>query len=279
MNATKVMLDRGMQTDPQPVPVPVATIPAMTSTPKKIPKPTPEMDIGFSPIKEMYTDRADASDEDYKPSDKSFAEAKEEEMEDGKLVDKEAVCEESDPVTEKKYIVFHSKLMELFESCPHCAGPSHGELVNRGSGQGTMIKVKQTCTNCSYTRTWDSQPTAGHMPLGNLMLSAAILFSGSQVSQVLRLFDILNLQSYSRSTFQTHQKDYVIPTVINSWSEDQVQMMAEMREIEGGLQLAGDCRNDSPGHSAKYGTYTLIEQTTTKVIDVQLVQVITSCTY
>ena len=50
--------------------------------------------------------------------------------------------------------------------------------------------------------------------------------------------------------------------------------MAELRAIEGGLQFAGDCRSDSPGHSAKYGTYTLVEQTTKKVIDLQLIQVI-----
>ena len=50
--------------------------------------------------------------------------------------------------------------------------------------------------------------------------------------------------------------------------------MAGLREIEGGLQLAGDCRNDSLGHSAKYGTYTLVEQTTKKVISLQVIQVI-----
>ena len=36
--------------------------------------------------------------------------------------------------------------------------------------------------------------------------------------------------------------------------------------------LAGDGRADSPGHSAKYGSYTLIELSN-KVVDFQLVQV------
>lgn len=39
-----------------------------------------------------------------------------------------------------------------------------------------------------------------------------------------------------------------------------------MREIQG-LVVAGDGRADSPGHSAKYGAYSMIEQTCNKVVD------------
>ena len=40
-----------------------------------------------------------------------------------------------------------------------------------------------------------------------------------------------------------------------------------------GLVLSGNGRADSPGHSAKYGSYTVIELTCNKVIDFKLVQV------
>ena len=39
------------------------------------------------------------------------------------------------------------------------------------------------------------------------------------------------------------------------------------------LQLAGDGRADSPGHSAKYGSYSVIDPTCNKVLDFKLVQV------
>ena len=39
------------------------------------------------------------------------------------------------------------------------------------------------------------------------------------------------------------------------------------------LVIAGDGRADSPGHSAKYGCYTLVELKCNKVIDFKLVQV------
>ena len=173
-------------------------------------------------------------------------------------------------------MVFEQNLLELFTNCPLCAGRSRGHIDNSGSGHGTLIRIIQKCEepNCAYTRTWDSQPWSNQTPVGNLMLSAAILFSGSQISQVLSLLHILNMKSYARSTYQHHQHAYVIPTVINGWKALQADLIDELRTIEGGLQLAGDCRNDSPGHSAKYGTYTLVEQTTKKVVDIQLVQVI-----
>lgn len=37
--------------------------------------------------------------------------------------------------------------------------------------------------------------------------------------------------------------------------------------------LAGDGRCDSPGHNAKYGTYSVMEVTTEKIVDFSLVQV------
>ena len=40
------------------------------------------------------------------------------------------------------------------------------------------------------------------------------------------------------------------------------------------LTIGGDGRADSPGHSAKYGSYGIIDLDTNEVIDIQLIQVI-----
>ena len=39
------------------------------------------------------------------------------------------------------------------------------------------------------------------------------------------------------------------------------------------LVLGGDGRADSPGHSAKYGSYSVIDLKQSKVVDIKLVQV------
>ena len=42
---------------------------------------------------------------------------------------------------------------------------------------------------------------------------------------------------------------------------------------KGGINLNGDGRCDSPGHSAKYGTYTLMDNDSGKVVAFRVVQV------
>ena len=49
-------------------------------------------------------------------------------------------------------------------------------------------------------------------------------------------------------------------------------MVERLSNLEGGVVLSGDGRSDSPGHSAKYGVFTVIEQRVNKVLDVELVQ-------
>ena len=65
---------------------------------------------------------------------------------------------------------------------------------------------------------------------------------------------------------QTH---FIIPEVIRYWE----QMKNEIWEIitDEPVILCGDGRNDSPGFSAKYGMYALMEQNLDIIIDLEIV--------
>ena len=104
-------------------------------------------------------------------------------------------------------------------------------------------------------------------------MSSLILMCGALPSQILKMFSFMNMVAISRSTYHRHQSNYVVPAVVNEWTASQNQVLDELREIGGGLELSGDGRYDSPGHSAKYGGYTLMENRVNKVLDIQLVQV------
>ena len=61
---------------------------------------------------------------------------------------------------------------------------------------------------------------------------------------------------------------------MQAWQQEQQSSLQELQQLPGGLALAADGRADSPGHSAKYGTYTVLETRLGKILDIQLVQVL-----
>lgn len=76
----------------------------------------------------------------------------------------------------------------------------------------------------------------------------------------------------SKSTLYRHIRKYVSPHIRMTWLAQQEDVLTEARQ-RGNLTVLGDCRSDSPGHCAKYGTYTLMDGHTGKVLDSQVVQV------
>ncbi|XP_065121196.1 uncharacterized protein [Paramisgurnus dabryanus] len=191
--------------------------------------------------------------------------------------DEEELCEEEPSETchphqngIDKFIVCKAELMALFSICPACCEKCDSAIVQQG---GTFIKIEQVCASCGYQRFWQNQPILHrNMPACNLLLSGAIHFSGCLASQTLRMMTLFGLQCISVSTFFRHQRHYTIPVIIQAWQNDQAKTLSDLRAMDGGLVVAGDCRSDSPGHSAKYGSYSLIEERVNKVVDVQLVQ-------
>lgn len=163
--------------------------------------------------------------------------------------------------------------MQLFSTCLRCGSASQAKVTRT---IGSLVQVDQHCVSadCRYRRSWSSQPFINHMPVGNLLLSAAILMSGLVAAQALRLFNFLQVPYISKTTYFRHQTKYVIPIIIQTWRKHQSELIAKLQGMGGGLELSGDGRSDSPGHSAKFGGYNIIEETLGKVIDIQLVQVI-----
>ena len=50
------------------------------------------------------------------------------------------------------------------------------------------------------------------------------------------------------------------------------QLPKNIKELKTPLNVAGNCWCDSPDHSAKYGTYSLLHEASGKLIDFSLVQ-------
>ena len=140
-----------------------------------------------------------------------------------------------------------------------------------------ILNVIQHWSKCFYTFKWDSQPVIKDIPAGNILLSAAILFSGSlpaKVSQVLRIY---GCASISYRTYFRHQGSFLQPAICTVWKKHQADLFKQLRREKRPLIIGGDGRADSPGHSAKFGSYTVMELKKKVIIDIQLVQV-SACT-
>ena len=152
--------------------------------------------------------------------------------------------------------LFESALLLLFTVCSYCR--SRYTRVSKAI-IGSFLRITQTCSRCGYRFIWESQPYIGGTPAGNILMSAAILYSGLIPAKALRLFRTLKCSSISRKTFFRHQSHYLQPPVNRVWSQQQNSLLQDMKTQKKKLVLGGDGRADSPGHSAKYGTYSLVE--------------------
>lgn len=179
---------------------------------------------------------------------------------------------EQDPLKQRKFIVFESQLLLLLMLCSVCYQPCR-VLVH--SLQGSMLTLMRKCTVplCGHTELWSSQPRHGKMPMGNLLMAGAVLFTGSLPTKALRMLTFMKTACISVRTFTRLQSSYLLPAVFSVWETKRAEIL---KEREGKpLNLGGDGRCSAPGHTAKYGTYSLMDLDTSTVIDVQTVQVST----
>lgn len=178
-------------------------------------------------------------------------------------------CDSINPAKERKFIVFETFFDQLFESCQKCGSQSS---ISKNTA-GTYVQITIVCHNCCYTRKWASQPASNSMPLGNLIMAGAILFSGSSASKFLTLCGHASLQMFSIGTYMNIQSLYLVPTIEDVWQRQQCDLFNAARANGEPLRLGGDGRCCSPGHTAKYLSYTLMDLRTNKIMDTQLVQV------
>ncbi|XP_057311862.1 uncharacterized protein LOC130649578 [Hydractinia symbiolongicarpus] len=172
--------------------------------------------------------------------------------------------------SDAQFLVFWSCLLTLFQVCFTCLQKT---CITRVVKRGTLIIVTSICPN-KHVFSWQSQPIVNGRAAGNLLLSAAILYSGNTYARIAEMMSILRLQFISKSTFYDIQRSVLFPKLNTFYKKYRNNIYSECAAKEG--NLIGDGRSDSPGYSAKYGTYTLMSVDINKIIDFQVVHVRTA---
>lgn len=179
--------------------------------------------------------------------------------------------EPCNPLEERKFIISKSKLLELFNTCKRCHRRATASVQQT---VGTMVRVGAECEFCGFSWQWSSQPSLGNIPAGNLALSASILFSGALSAKVLRVLQCMGVATITRRTFYSNQASILFPAIARVWNRHQEMYVRQAVDRGEPLVIGGDVRADSPGHCAKFGSYSTIDLEEGIVIDIQLVQVL-----
>lgn len=228
----------------------------------KMPKtPNTSNDSLLSEIEDSFREESLDSDSTWQLSDSEEEDVSTEfdnDSEDVELVNKE-----------RKFIVYETQLDKLLNKCSKC----NNLLSVTKTVSGCMLKCVRECDICAESDTWYSQPSTGTMAVGHLELAAAILLSGSGPTKFLRALQFAGISTFKLSTYFNIQSAYLSPAVFTIWEDKQSAMITQLKESGQSIRVGGDGRCCSPGHTAKYGTYTTINLETGKILDIQLVQV------
>jgi len=161
--------------------------------------------------------------------------------------------------------------MTLFELCSKCFKRN---FISSVTFKGTLLTIKTNCIN-NHIFEWRSQPLIKNTGAGNILLSAAKLYSGNTFARITEMLKMINVVHISRSRFFEIQKTLLFPAMNKYYKNSRVQLYDECLKSPIN-HFSGDGRCDSPGYSAKYGTYSLMNTETNKIIDFQVVYVSTA---
>ncbi|XP_068735198.1 uncharacterized protein [Montipora capricornis] len=172
-----------------------------------------------------------------------------------------------------RVMVSINKLVELSEDkCALCGEGLH--FKEEVKTIGSRVEIIRKCKN-GHCQKWVSSEVLGvknnvEFFLNDSLFAAAIIISGNNYSKFTLLCKALGLSIISRNTFTRFQKHCAAPVVKEIWDEMNSLITGILQQYDD-LCLCGDGRNDSPGHSARYCVYTLMEHASKVVVDMAVV--------
>ena len=124
------------------------------------------------------------------------------------------------------FIVFWSSLVTLFARCFTCFGMAKSLIRNTC---GSLLTVKTVCIN-RHKNIWKSQPSVKRQWLGNIRMSAAVLFSANTFTRIAEYFRLADIQWIGKTRYYAFQKKYLSVVVNEAYSKENDFLMAQMKK-------------------------------------------------
>eukprot|EP00112_Aurelia_sp_Birch-Aquarium-sp1_P008140 Seg1893.7 transcript_id=Seg1893.7/GoldUCD/mRNA.D3Y31 product="hypothetical protein" protein_id=Seg1893.7/GoldUCD/D3Y31 len=180
-------------------------------------------------------------------------------------------------VSMHRFLVTIEKLVELKGTfCKEVVGDKMRGLpltFSHQYGKGTLLKLSWSCSNSHFGHWLSSEILASrnnnnNVYVNDILVSSSVLLSGNNYTKYSLLCKALNQHIPSISSYSNVQKLYTSTVIMKFWNT----MKSVVMEVldKNAMCLSGDGRNDSPGHSARFCTYVLMEHFTKLIVDFQV---------
>lgn len=91
------------------------------------------------------------------------------------------------------------------------------------------------------------------------------MFSGFILVKAVNILKFSNIQTFCLRTYCNVQGLYLLPGINDVWRNEQEALFST---VTGLLRLGGDPSCCSPGHTVKYGSYSVVDLGTFKVLEI-----------
>ncbi|XP_042195682.1 uncharacterized protein LOC103176683 isoform X3 [Callorhinchus milii] len=168
-------------------------------------------------------------------------------------------------------IVFDACLMSLarkaFKQCEwrNC----NSELDLELKVVATAMKIITRCRS-GHKSVWWSQPLLKEIPAGNFQLASSIVLSGNNYRKIALMLKFMNMVPIGHHSFLQIQRLYVLPSVSDYWKKMQMDIY---KEITDPIVVLAEGFNNNSAFPEKYFTYTMMDNFTQKVLEVQVINV------
>ena len=133
-----------------------------------------------------------------------------------------------------------------------------------------MLIVELLCYK-DHKNIWHSQQVVNWYALGDLRLAASTFYSANTYAKLEAFFKLANIPFLCKTSYYNIQKKFLFGVINEAWLNERTILISGIKKKPAcSLSVDGCC--DSPGHCSKYMTYSILDQASNKVIDMEICQ-------
>ena len=166
-----------------------------------------------------------------------------------------------------RYVIYWSCISILFKYCLSCG--CLADVLNVCT-RGSMLIVELLCYK-GHKNIWRSQQVINRSALEDVRLAASTLYSANIYAKLEAFLKLADIPFLCKTSYYNIQKKFLYGVENGAWLNKRIILINRIKK-KPACSLSGDGRCDSPGRCPKYMTYSILDQASNKVINMEICQ-------